>query len=93
MGVGIGSGHYRVGSGDILFMEFAINMYVLCCFPKWYMQMLCVHWCIVCALASPLFDLFRVITCCVYISVVVFARFSFMRSPDVRLATAHRLAT
>ena len=34
MGVGIGSGRYIVGSGDILFMESAINMYVDCCFPK-----------------------------------------------------------
>ena len=58
MGVGIGSGaRYKVRSGDILFMESAINMYVHCCFSKWYVQLLCVHWCIVCALASPLSDL------------------------------------
>jgi hypothetical protein len=37
-----------IGSGDILFMEFAINMYVHCCFPKWYVQLLCVHWCRLC---------------------------------------------
>jgi len=33
MGVDIGSGHYKVGSGDILFIEYAINTYVHCCFP------------------------------------------------------------
>ena len=43
MGVG-------VGSGDILYMESAINMYVHCCFPKWYVQLLYVH----CVCASPL---------------------------------------
>ena len=43
MGVGIGSGGYKAGSGDILFMESAINIYVHCCFPKWYVQLLCVY--------------------------------------------------
>ena len=43
MGVGLGSGRYKARSGDILFMESAINMYVHCCFPKWYVQLLCVH--------------------------------------------------
>jgi hypothetical protein len=53
MGVGIGSGRYRDGSGDILCMEFASNKYVCCCFRKWYMQLLCVHWCIVCNWCIP----------------------------------------
>ena len=42
MGVGIGSGRYGAGSGDILFMESAINRYVYCCFPKWYVHCVCI---------------------------------------------------
>jgi hypothetical protein len=57
MGVDIGSEHYRTGSSNILCMESASNMYVRYCFPKWYLQLLCVHWCIVCASTSCLPDL------------------------------------
>ena len=66
MGVGIGSGRYIVGSGDILFMESAINRYVHCCFPMWYVQLLCVHWRRLC----PIW--FCLIACCVCIGVVTF---------------------
>jgi hypothetical protein len=45
-------------------MESASNMYVRCCFRKWYMQLLCVHWCIVYAWASCLPDLVCVIALC-----------------------------
>jgi hypothetical protein len=72
MGVGIGSGRYRARSGDILFMESAINKYVHCCFLKWYVQLLCVHWRHFC----PIW--FCMIACCVCIGVVAFVRYGFV---------------
>ena len=72
MGVDIGSGCYRVGSDDILFMESAINMYMHCCFLKWYVQLLCVHcvWTLVHFVCIG----------------VAFARFGFVWLSDVCLA-------
>jgi hypothetical protein len=61
MGVDIGSRRYKAGSGDILFMGFAINMYVHCCFPKWYVQLLCVHY--VCALCLHWCIVFALVHC------------------------------
>ena len=105
MGVGIRSGRYIARSGDILFMDFAMNRCVV------------VFWsgmcsCFVCVCALRLFDLvlyyrllcvhwrrclypiwFFIIACCVCIGVVTFTRYGFMWLFGVRLAPAHRLAT